>query len=169
MSRHLLRPLALLALLLSALVLLPSASASAAGPPGPTRAQERLVLDAIDDLCGDTWCEGDYAFEFRDFSCDAKRASCRLRLRIGRLTGEEALRWHERSGEVRGFVRYEEMVETYPSGDVSLHEDFVVAVGDLIAEVEESVPADRCEGVGKDSPGLLYWICTMRPQLLALG
>lgn len=169
MSRYLLRTLTLLALLLPSLVLLPAASAWAATPSGPTREQERVVLNAIDDLCGDTWCEGDYGFEFRDFSCDAKRASCTLQLRIGRLTGEEALRWHERSGEVRGFVRYEEMVVTHPSGDVSLDEDFVVAVGDLLQEVEESVPADRCEGVGKDSPGLLYWICTMRPQLLALG
>lgn len=166
MSRHLLRPLALLALLLSALVLLPTASASAAGPPGPTRAQERLVLDAIDDLCGDTWCEGDYAFEFRDFSCDAKRASCTLRLRIARLT-EEPLSWHQRSGEVRGFVRYDEMVETYPSGDLSLDEDFVVAVGELIEEVQDSLPTDRCEGVRKDSCGLLWWICRMRPQLVS--
>lgn len=28
-----------------------------------------MVLEAIDSICGDTWCEGDYGYEFNNFSC----------------------------------------------------------------------------------------------------
>lgn len=36
------------------------------------------VLRSIDDVCGDTWCEGDYNFKFINFSCDKIAKSCDL-------------------------------------------------------------------------------------------
>ena len=33
-----------------------------------TENYEDLVLEAADNICGDTWCEGDFDFEFTNFS-----------------------------------------------------------------------------------------------------
>ena len=40
--------------------------------------QRQLVLETIDNVCGDSWCEGDYNFEFVDFSCTRIKNSCDL-------------------------------------------------------------------------------------------
>jgi hypothetical protein len=42
----------------------------------PTQSNE--VIRAIDDVCGDTWCEGDYNFKFINFSCNKLAKSCDL-------------------------------------------------------------------------------------------
>lgn len=42
----------------------------------PTERQE--VIRSIDDVCGDTWCEGDYNFKFINFSCDKRTMACDL-------------------------------------------------------------------------------------------
>ncbi|MBC7540877.1 MAG: hypothetical protein H7281_18800 [Bacteriovorax sp.] len=42
----------------------------------PTQRNE--VIRSIDDVCGDTWCEGDYNFKFIYFSCDKLAKSCDL-------------------------------------------------------------------------------------------
>ncbi len=40
--------------------------------------QRKEIVRAIDDVCADTWCEGDYNFKFHDFSCDKKTQICQL-------------------------------------------------------------------------------------------
>jgi hypothetical protein len=36
------------------------------------------VLEAIDFICGDIWCEGYYEYKFLEFSCDKKSHLCDL-------------------------------------------------------------------------------------------
>ena len=118
-----------------------SAAPVAAAPRAPydlTLRQEAVVLDLIDDICGDTWCEGDFAFDFRRFSCSPETRSCTLRLRIASYA-QDPLEWKWRTREVPGFSRYWQMVDTAANGYVSLEWDFYLAVGDVIAEIEESV------------------------------
>ncbi|MGZ3807498.1 MAG: hypothetical protein ACXVCE_05390 [Bacteriovorax sp.] len=43
-----------------------------------TTAQRQDVLRSIDDVCGDTWCEGDYNFKFNDFTCMQSTHVCEL-------------------------------------------------------------------------------------------
>lgn len=116
----------------------PVAVAASREPYDLTRRQEAVVLDLIDDICGDTWCEGDFAFDFRRFSCSPETRSCTLRLRIASYA-QEPLEWKWRSREISGFSRYWQMVDTGADGYVSLDGDFYLAVGDVIAEIEESV------------------------------
>ena len=33
-----------------------------------------LVIELIDNICGDTWCEGDFNFEFHDFHLNRKES-----------------------------------------------------------------------------------------------
>ena len=140
--RRLTAPL-LLALSLPLLLLTaaPAAAADAAGavPTGLTPRQEGIVLDLVDDICGDTWCEGDHAFEFRRFSCDPARATCTLAVRIApRVDGP--LHWRWRAGTVRGFSRFWQMVDTGPTGYRSLDPAFYDAVSTLVGRLEATVP-----------------------------
>jgi hypothetical protein len=36
------------------------------------------VLTAIDNICADTWCEGDYDFSFDDLYCSKENGECTL-------------------------------------------------------------------------------------------
>ncbi len=134
-------PLALLAAL-PLLALLPPAP-GAAVPSGPVRyavtaAQERVVLRLVDDICGDTWCEGDHAFRFRSFTCSARRG-CLLRVQLASWS-QEPLRWHSRSARVPGFPRFADMVVTGPGGERSLQPAFYEAVGRAVRTMTDSVP-----------------------------
>ena len=43
-----------------------------------TESQKETVVKAIDNICGDTWCEGDYDFKFNQFACNKKSSECEL-------------------------------------------------------------------------------------------
>ena len=42
--------------------------------------QERTALELLDDICGDTWCEGSYDWRFEDLTCDFSAGNCTLAL-----------------------------------------------------------------------------------------
>ena len=105
---------------------------------GLTAAQERVVLRLVDDVCGDTWCEGDHAFRFRRFSCHPRRG-CVLRVELASWS-QEPRRWHTRSARVLGFPRYADMVVTAPGGEQSLQPAFFEAVGRAVRAMTASVP-----------------------------
>jgi len=133
------RLLALLILGLSATALLVSPAAADDATRQVSARQERVVLGLIDDICGDTWCEGDFAFDFRRFSCDSHERSCDVTLRIARYD-RDPLVWHWRTREVHGFRSFGQLVVTAPSGQQSLTPAFYAAVNVLILDVEASVP-----------------------------
>ena len=114
------------------------ATAQARAPYDLTPRQEAVVLDLIDDICGDTWCEGDFAFDFRRFECSPEKRSCVLRLRIASWANDP-LEWQWRSRQITGFPRFWQMVDTSDSGYLSLDWDFYTAVSDAISSIEESV------------------------------
>lgn len=43
-----------------------------------TKQDTARALRAIDDQCGDTWCEGDYSFQFKKLLCFQDSTSCKL-------------------------------------------------------------------------------------------
>lgn len=114
-----------------------------AAPPGVVRyalttAQERVVLRLVDDICGDTWCEGDHAMRFRGFTCRARRG-CVLRVQLASWS-EEPVRWRTRSARITGFPRFGAMVRTEPDGTRSLQPSFFEAVGRAVRAMTDSVP-----------------------------
>lgn len=42
--------------------------------------QERTALKLLDDICGDTWCEGSYDWSFEELVCDFSAGTCTLAL-----------------------------------------------------------------------------------------
>lgn len=123
-------------------VLVVAAAPPAAAAHGTTRyaltaAQERVVLRLVDNICGDTWCEGDHAFRFRSFSCHPRRGCV---LRVGLASSKEPLRWHARSARIVGFPRFDDMVATAASGDRSLQPALYQTVGRAVRTMTASVP-----------------------------
>lgn len=43
---------------------------------------ESEVLQQFDDICGDTWCEGEYDYRFEKFSCNFNIKTCTLNYHI---------------------------------------------------------------------------------------
>jgi len=70
------RPLALF--FVAAASLLASPLAHAVSYEFLNKTQKKQVLRAIDNVCGDTWCEGDYNFRFNQLFCSTRTKSCRM-------------------------------------------------------------------------------------------
>lgn len=84
---------------------------------GLTRAEVRTVLKLIDDTCGDTWCEGDYAFRFRHLFCDTQAGTCTLALQMA-LRGDapSPFDWRWRTCRTPGFTGFDSLVNGTSGG-----------------------------------------------------
>ena len=47
-----------------------------------TAKEAKTALRLIDDICGDTWCDGDYDFGFRRLVCNRAAKTCTLTLQV---------------------------------------------------------------------------------------
>lgn len=106
--------------------------------------QEKTVLKLIDDICGDTWCEGDNNFAFERLTCRAGAAgspnggTCALKLQI--IPREDNPRSYPRACTTGGFYGFDSLVETAQSGYPSLDWDYYLALTDCISELEAELP-----------------------------
>src|SRR5882724_12223704 len=87
--------------------------------------QEQTALKLIDDICGDTWCSGDYNFAFHHLTCSAPRGShagkCTLNLQIIPREGVPSPRpLFDRACTTGDFLSFDSLVVTAPSGYQSL-------------------------------------------------
>lgn len=106
--------------------------------------QEKATLKLIDDICGDTWCEGDNDFRFERLTCRAGAATslrggtCTLMLRIlPRVDGAPA---YPRACTTGGFHGFDSLVDTAESGYQSLNWDYYLALSDCINQLEAELP-----------------------------
>ncbi len=60
--------------LLIVLSVLSLSTTALAQPKDPAQ----TVLNELDQLCGDSWCEGDFNYKFEQLNCDAKSGGCAL-------------------------------------------------------------------------------------------
>jgi len=44
----------------------------------PQEKLEETTLQYIDDICGDSWCEGDFDYSFSNLKCNFKKKTCEL-------------------------------------------------------------------------------------------
>ena len=106
--------------------------------------QQATVLELIDGICGDTWCEGDHNFRFDSLHC---RAGCRghagqcvLTFRIfGHDTDVETGPTYTRSCRTGGFTGFDSLVETHDHYQ-SLTSSYYGALTECISEVEDALP-----------------------------
>jgi hypothetical protein len=104
----------------------------------------KTVLKLIDDICGDTWCEGDNDFAFERLTCQAAATNspnggtCRLGLRI--IPRDGGRRSYLRSCFTSGFFGFDSLVDTTQSGYQSLDWDYYLALTDCISQLEAELP-----------------------------
>jgi hypothetical protein len=106
--------------------------------------QEQTVLKLIDDICGDTWCEGDNNFAFERLTCRAGTpaspdgGTCTLALRI--IPREDDPPSYSRACTTPGFYGFDSLVETAQGGYQSLRWDYYLALSDCINALESALP-----------------------------
>lgn len=118
-----------------------ASAAAELGKAGLSKAQEQTALQLIDNICGDTWCEGDHNFRFDRLKCrqacgDAQ-GTCTLTFRI--LSHESDVdtgpTW-TRSCKTSGFAGFASLVDTSASGYQSLNWDYYEALSECVGRVE---------------------------------
>jgi len=107
--------------------------------------QEQIALKLIDDICGDTWCSGDYNFAFRHLTCTGPRGShagsCRLDLQIIPREGVPTPRASfNRSCTTGDFQSFDSLVATAPSGYQSLQPAYYDALTECTMTLEAALP-----------------------------
>jgi hypothetical protein len=109
-----------------------------------TKRQQAVVLKAIDDICGDTWCEGDHNFSFGQLECTkgcaAHAGSCELTFRVFPYdTDIETGPTYTRSCRTAGFTGFDSLVESF--GEYyALQPAYYDALTECIGRVESQLP-----------------------------
>lgn len=107
-----------------------------------TKSQERTALKLIDDICGDTWCEGDNDFSFEQLNCRSGRAqnggACTLTLRIIPRVDDPPT--YVRSCTTPGYRGFSSLVDTASNGYQSLNWDYYLALTECISQHEAALP-----------------------------
>lgn len=110
-----------------------------------TEAQADMVLEASDNICGDTWCEGDYDYSFNAFVCDSETKSCDLTFEyISYILDDET---YDIIGEERAeftctienLTSYDQMIEIRNSYEQLTHELYE-SVGECTDEFYDLAP-----------------------------
>lgn len=107
-------------------------------------AEEKTTLKLIDDICGDTWCDGDNDFAFDRLACRAGATNapaggtCTLKLRL--IPRDDSGRSYARTCTTSGFFGFVSLVDTAQNGYQSLNWDYYLALTDCITELEAALP-----------------------------
>ena len=103
-------------------------------------AQSKTVLRLIDNICGDTWCDGDYDFGFRRLTCSKVGQTCTLTLQAFPIDGVKASqKSYWRSCKTPGFTGFDSLVNTAPSGYQSLTDGYYDVLSECISRVESNL------------------------------
>jgi hypothetical protein len=109
-----------------------------------SKRQEAMALKLIDDICGDTWCEGDHNFSFDRLECQkgcaGSAGTCRLTFRLFSYdTDIETGPTYVRSCHTGGFTGFESLVSTQGSYR-ALQPAYYDALSECISLVESALP-----------------------------
>ena len=121
-------------------------SADALSANALTKKQASTVLKLVDDICGDSWCEGDHNFHFDRIQCQqgcgrAHPGTCQLSFRIFPYDSDlETGPTYSRTCKTPGFTGFSSLVDTAANGYQSLHWDYYDALSACISNVERELP-----------------------------
>ena len=119
-------------LLIFALISLNSVQASPPPSDFLSAGQQASIVRAIDNICGDSWCEGDYDFKFNAFNCNVKSSLCDLNFQFIDRNGEQALYSKKQVCSFSGIKSYQQIMDN----DRSLNQEFYNELNNCINEKE---------------------------------
>lgn len=108
--------------------------------------QQDDVITAIDNICGDTWCEGDYDFNFESIECSTATHSCIVKFEVLSIVWDEDYSQPEFTAKFNtkcvlpsihsiSDIIYLPSYDKY--NDTILNQDFYEALTDCITEREQ--------------------------------
>jgi len=103
-----------------------------------TKAQSTLILKLLDDVCGDSWCEGAYDWHFPKIVCHFSPGTCTLTFRITD-PNPTPQKTYWRSCKVTDLHAFGELVDTAPNGYQSLVDGFYDKVSGCIDHIEDDL------------------------------
>ncbi|HYX35283.1 MAG TPA: hypothetical protein VE954_19475 [Oligoflexus sp.] len=97
------------------------------------------ILKAIDSICGDTWCEGDFGFHFQNVVLDASTNSTTVFFTIGindpvDITQIQPIQF-QASCTVAGYSTFTTIMQS----DDSLTQEFYARLTECIQDVEDKL------------------------------
>jgi hypothetical protein len=101
-----------------------------------TRSEVKTVLKLVDDICGDTWCEGDSNFRFRHLYCESNAGTCALMFQMAVRDDAPLPRWHWQTCRTSGFLGFDSLVNTTSGGYQWLTDDYYEALSACIDRLE---------------------------------
>jgi hypothetical protein len=109
-----------------------------------SRQQQLTALKLIDDICGDTWCEGDHNFSFDRLECQkgcgGRDGTCKLTFRVFSYdTDIETGPTYTRSCETSGFDGFGSLVRTQGTFQ-QLQPAYYDQLTECISRVEADLP-----------------------------
>jgi len=107
-----------------------------------TAKQAKLVVDALNDVCGDTWCEGDYSWDFSKIVCDFTKKTCTFTVKItdpGTDDSAKDDKVYWRSCKVSKVGAFTSMIDTAQNGYQSLNETFYDKINACVTKLEDAV------------------------------
>jgi hypothetical protein len=108
-------------------------------------AEQSTVLRLVDNICGDTWCSGDFNFRFDRIVCQTgcgrTSGHCRLEFRMFPYDATvETGPTYARSCRTAPFHGLESLVSTSSYGYQSLEPDYYEDLTNCIARIESRLP-----------------------------
>jgi hypothetical protein len=106
-----------------------------------SREQERVALKAIDDICADTWCAGDYNFHFERLTCALRAGACTLSFQIIPREGVPTTKpAYKRVCTTDYFTGYDSLVLSGSNGYSSLNWNYYLALTECITATQAGLP-----------------------------
>jgi hypothetical protein len=105
-----------------------------------TVTEKTAVLQQLNDICGDTWCDGDWSWSFKKVACTLDVGSCTWTALItpsGPLPKPLPTWW--RSCKVTGVHAFADLVTTL-NGYQTLNQNYYDASTDCVFKIEAKLP-----------------------------
>ncbi len=105
-----------------------------------TAKQKSEVLLQLNNICGDTWCDGDWWWTFKSITCKLDLDSCTWTAMIDPsvpAAGKVPVYW--RSCKVTGLKKFSDLVTT-TGGHQSINQTFYEASTDCVFKITPNLP-----------------------------
>ena len=108
-----------------------------------TSAQQKLVLNLLNDHCGDSWCEGEYDLDFQKITCSFSAKTCTFTVKItdpGTQDSTADDKIYFRACKMTKLDKFDSLVETSGNGFQDLTDGFYDKADACEGKLEGSLP-----------------------------
>jgi hypothetical protein len=96
-----------------------------------TQDQRNQIVNVIDNTCADSWCEGDYDFDFIDFKCHESDKSCDLVFRFINTDADVEKKSSLQNCHFLNITKLEQVLVNYNMLNVDFYETLDACISNL--------------------------------------